>query len=65
LQKQEQLLGIKLLALGSKEPPHQRIDLLPQQLDLLLGARQFLAGLLKLLVTEREPFLCLSTSLLE
>jgi len=45
LQKQEQLLGIELLAFGSKEPPHQRIDLLPQQLDFLLGARQLLASL--------------------
>ena len=35
LQKQQQLRRVELLAALAKEPPGQRIKLLPQQLDLL------------------------------
>ena len=40
LQKQQQLRRIELLALGSKEPPGQRVDLLAQERVLLFQKRQ-------------------------
>ena len=44
LQEQEQLRGIKLLTFRSEEPPHQRVDLLPQQRVLVFQRRKSLVA---------------------
>ena len=44
MQHQQQLRGIQLLALRTEEPPHERIDLFPQQFDLRARFAQFAAG---------------------
>ena len=41
LQQQHQLSLIKLLAFGSKDPPHQQIDLFPQQFVFLTQGGHF------------------------
>jgi hypothetical protein len=65
LKKQQQLLGIELLALRPKEPPHQRVDLFPQQFDFLIRPGKFLQRLLKLSLAESGLLILLLKLLLE